>query len=229
MKFPFRIVGFFLFFFLIHSCKKDDGNSIDNSIKDGEGNVYTSVTIGTQVWMAENLKTTKYNDGTAIPNVINNADWINLITDSYCWYNNDPSNYKATFGALYNWYAVNTGKLCPKGWHVPTDTEWTTLTTSLGGEFVAGGKLKETGATHWTTPNTGATNETGFTAMPGGTRGLGIYNFIGEYGYWWSSTENSGTTTHTQAWYSGMYYFSTDAYRISGSKRNGVSVRCIRD
>ena len=117
-----------------------------------------------------NLKTTKYNDGTSIPNVTNDTSWSNLTTGAYCWYNNDVS-YKNPYGALYNWYAVNTGKLAPKGWHVPSDAEWTTLITYLGGESIAGGKLKEAGTTHWLSPNTEATNSTGFSALPGGRRG----------------------------------------------------------
>ena len=119
------------------------------NVTDDDGNVYHSVTIGTQVWMVENLKTTKYNDGTSIPLVTDATDWHNLLTPGYCWNNNDEATYKATYGALYNWYTVNTGNLCPTGWHVPGDAEWTTLTTYLGGEDVAGGKLKEVGITHW--------------------------------------------------------------------------------
>jgi uncharacterized protein (TIGR02145 family) len=139
-----------------------------NTVTDIDGNIYHTVTIGTQVWMVENLKTTKYRNGDPIPNVTGNA-WAALTTGAYCWYNNDAATYKATYGALYNWYAVaDSRNIAPTGWHVPTDAEWTTLTTFLGGESVAGGKLKETGTNHWTSPNTGATNETGFTALPGG-------------------------------------------------------------
>src|SRR5450759_4787246 len=116
------------------------------TVKDIDGNVYKTVTIGKQVWMVENLKTTKYNDGITIPLVIDNTAWTDLITPKYSWFNNDIAN-KEVYGALYNWYTVNTNKLCPKGWHIPTDEEWTTLTTYLGGEGVAGGKLKETGTT----------------------------------------------------------------------------------
>ena len=116
--------------------------------------------------MAENLKTTKYRDGTSIPLVTENTAWLNLTTPGYCWYNNDAAHYKSTYGALYNWYVLNAGSngwknVCPTGWHVPTDAEWTTLTTYLGGESIAGGKLKETGTSHWLSPNTVATNETG--------------------------------------------------------------------
>ena len=138
-------------------------------VTDIDGNVYQTVTIGTQVWMVENLKTTRYIDGTAIPLDTNSSTWGGLTTPGYCWYN-DSAIYGNTYGALYNWYAVNTGKLAPAGWHVPTDSEWTVLTTYLGGETVAGGKLKDTGTTYWQSPNTGATNASGFLALPGGFR-----------------------------------------------------------
>lgn len=134
-----------------------------------DGDVYRTDTIGSQVWMVENLKTTKYNDGSSIPNVTDNTTWNGLNTGAYCWYNSDISN-KKPYGALYNWYTLNTGKLAPYGWHVPTDVEWESLIDHLGGESVAGGKLKESGTTHWQTPNIGATNESGFTAVPGGFR-----------------------------------------------------------
>ncbi|MBA7527477.1 hypothetical protein ES705_19653 [subsurface metagenome] len=176
--------------------------------------------------MAENLKTTKYNDGTAIPLVTNSTEWDNLTTPGYCWYNNDEASYKNTYGALYNWYTVNTGKLCPTGWHVPTDSEWTILTDYLGGYSVAGGKLKETGTTHWNSPNTGATNESGFTALPGGYRtNSGAFNNVGSNGNWWSSTESSST----YAWHRSMNYSSSNVYRDYSGKSYGFSVRCVRD
>jgi uncharacterized protein (TIGR02145 family) len=121
--------------------------------------------------MKQDLKTTRLNDGTVIPMVTDRAAWTALTTPGYCLYNNtNNADSIRTFGALYNWYAVNTGKLAPKGWHVPSNAEWTTLTTYLGGDSVAGGKLKEAGLANWITPNVGATNETGFSALPGGLR-----------------------------------------------------------
>ncbi len=190
-----------------------------------EGNVYKIVTIGTQVWMAENLKTTKYNDGTAIPLVTDNTAWANLATPGYSWYNKAATN-KDTYGALYNWYTVNTKKLCPNGWHVPSDTEWTTLITFLGGENGAGGKLKETGFSHWLSPNTSATNTTGFTALPGGRRyGGGTFSNIGYYGHWWSSSEYSTANS----WYRYMTSRASDVNRNDNSKQAGFSVRCLRD
>jgi uncharacterized protein (TIGR02145 family) len=176
--------------------------------------------------MRENLKTIKYNDGTAIPLVTDGAAWAALSTPGYCWYNNDAATYKANFGALYNWYTVNTGKLCPSGWHVPSDTEWTTLTTYLGGESVAGGKLKQTGTTYWLSPNTGATNESGFTALPGSNRtDIGAFYSFGYNGNWWSTTVYSTT----EAWYRNMNYSYRDVYRNYYPKIHGFSVRCLRN
>ncbi|MBV5313662.1 MAG: hypothetical protein JZU47_10225 [Prolixibacteraceae bacterium] len=195
-------------------------------VTDADGNVYPTIKIGNQIWMAENLKTTKYNDGTTIPNVTDNTTWAALKTGAYCYYNNDAINYKATYGTLYNWYAVNTNRLCPAGWHVPTDSEWTTLTTYIGGESVAGGKLKGTGTTHWLTPNTGATNEVGFTALPAGYRGSnGTFYYIGYGGYWWSSTEY--LTNYVWHWY--VFYSDSGVRRYGYTKEHGFSVRCVRD
>lgn len=198
---------------MIHSCKRSD----NDVIKDVDGNVYNSVTIGTQIWMKENLKTTKYNDGNPVPLVTDNMTWMGMTTPAYC--------YNSNYEALYNWYTVNTGKLCPAGWHVPSDEEWTVLCTYLGGEAYAGGKLKETGTSHWTSPNTGATNETGFTAIPGGYRYYGgSFDFINDYGYWWTS---SGTVTY--AFVVEMQYFNPSVLRVAYDNRYGLSVRCLKD
>ena len=195
------------------------------SCTDKDGNNYPVVKIATQLWMAENLKTTRYSDGTEIPLVTDNTEWIKLTTPGYCWYKNDDATYKSTYGAMYNWHAVNSGKICPAGWHVSTDAEWTILKHYLGGESVAGGKLKETGFLHWTTPNTGATNETGFTALPGGFRGDGgTFNGLKNIGYWWSPT--SGGTSN--AWSNSMYWSGSDVFTMY-SDIYGFSVRCVID
>jgi uncharacterized protein (TIGR02145 family) len=224
---PLIVMGLVLI--LTHSCKKDEDES--GSMTDKDGNVYTSVTIGTQVWMVENLKTTKYNDNTAIPLVTDNTAWTNLSTPGYCWYDNDASTYKVPYGALYNWYAVETGKLCPSGWHVPSDAEWTTLATFLGGESVAGNKLKEMGTTHWYNTlgqtTTDATNEYGFTALGGGMR----YNDNGRFdditfgSGWWSSSESSTT----DAWGVAMTWESSSLTKVWGVKRDGAYVRCLKN
>jgi uncharacterized protein (TIGR02145 family) len=195
------------------------------SITDIDGNVYNTVRIGNQFWLKENLKTIRYNDGTNIPLVTDNAAWSVLNSPAYCWYNNDIGN-KNTYGALYNWYAVNTSKLCPTGWHVPSDAEWTQLTNYLGGEGVAGGKIKETGTTHWESPNTGATNESGFTALPAGIRGLdGTFHSIWRYSDWWSATVMASNAAFCRQ-------ISFSSYEVSSSGANkeaGFSVRCLKD
>ena len=195
-------------------------------VKDIDGNVYKTVTIGKQVWMAENLKTTIYNDGTAIPLVADDKAWAALTTPALCWYNNDETANKNKYGALYNWYTVSINKLCPKGWHVPTDIEWTTLITYLGGKNDAGGKLKETSTIHWKSPNTGATNESGFTALPSGSRAAnGSFHFVGEGVTYWSSTEYDASN----AWFRSMTYNFGNVTIFYGRKQVGWSVRCLKD
>jgi uncharacterized protein (TIGR02145 family) len=192
-------------------------------VTDIDGNVYHVVTIGTQVWLAENLKTTHYNDGTPIPNVTDTS-WNNLKTGAYCNYNNSSSN-SDTYGRLYNWYAATSShNICPKGWHVPTDSEWTVLDNYLGGDNVAGGKLKETGTTHWQSPNTGATNETGFSALPGGLF-AGTSGNIGVDGVWWSST----AFRSFDSWYWDTHYSSSALSRSNYGNTIGLSIRCVKD
>jgi uncharacterized protein (TIGR02145 family) len=207
------------------------------TVSDIDGNTYNTIQISTQVWMAENLKTTKYNDGTAIPLVADEIAWAALSSPGYCWYNNDEAIYKATFGALYNWYVVdsasNGGKnVCPSGWHVPSNAEWTTLTTYLGGEDVAGGKLKETGFSHWSMPNEGATNESGFTALPSGYRNdktgfhWGIWYDNGIAGIWWSSTNSDKPTVYSRSVH---YDYSSILITYDVGIHFGNSVRCLKD
>ena len=218
--------------YAVNSAGVSYGNQVSfttllpGQILDADWNVYNPVTIGSQVWMVENLKTTKYNDGTDIPLVTDDYEWGDLTTDAYCWYNKDAATYKTPYGALYNWYAINTGKLCPTGWHVPRDAEWTTLTDYLGGLAVAGGKLKETGTTHWNSPNTDATNETGFTALPGGYRSSnGAFDSVGSYGYWWSATELSTN----YAWSRNVNSNIGSVFRGYSHLELGFSVRCVKD
>lgn len=211
---------------------KAQTNTNAGTLTDIDGNVYRTLTIGNQTWMAENLKTSKYNDGTFIPLVTRDTEWNRLATPAYCWYRNDQTKYGNIYGALYNWYAINTGNLCPTGWHVPTDAEWTILTDYLGGSGGAGGRLKAIGTIEggnglWYKPNTEATNETGFTAVPGGYRSsyYGDFDLIGRLGHWWCATESSAN----DAWIRYMYYNHNYVYRNYNSKRIGFSVRCVRD
>jgi uncharacterized protein (TIGR02145 family) len=200
-------------------CVKDSGATVT----DIDGNVYNTVTIGAQVWMKENLHVTKYRNGEAIPTTT--ADIAAEATPKYQWAYGGDINNAAVYGRLYTWYAATDSRgLCPTGWHVPTNAEWTTLTDYLGTD--PGGKMKEAGTAHWTTPNTGADNSSGFTALPGGYRTYnGAFNGIGGSGLWWSATEYSATIAR----YRGLYYDYTDAYRLLNNKYYGFSVRCARD
>jgi uncharacterized protein (TIGR02145 family) len=193
---------------------------------DQQGNVYKTIVIGAQEWMAENLKTTIYRNGNAIANITDNAQWYGLTTGAWASDNNDSQN-DCPFGKLYNWYAVaDPGHVCPTGWHVPTDDEWTTLTDYLGGAAAAGGKMKTTGLQYWISPNTDATNESGFSGLPGGYRSYGgDFNFVGDNGYWWSSSEYGAF----YAWYRFLNYSNGSANQNSNGKQFGFSVRCLRD
>ena len=199
-------------------------------IKDIDGNVYKTVTIGTQTWMAENLKVSKYSDGTTIPNITDNTQWQNNTTGAWAYYNNDAAN-NAKYGKLYNWYAVSkttngNKNVCPTGWHVPTDAEWSNLIDFLGGEKVAGGKMKEVGTTSWNNPNTEATNSSLFSALSCGYReGNGNYEGNGLDCGWWCSTESDDD----DAWKRGLDSGSGSAYRYDNDKIRGSSVRCLRD
>jgi len=210
------------------------GSFTDNQNRE----TYKTVRIGSQVWMAENLKSTKFNDGTFIPIVIDDSIWSHLSSPAYCWYNNDEVNYKSTYGAMYNWYAVKTGKLCPLGWHVPSDEEWKELEIYLGmppqqtNNFGTrgtdeGGKLKETDTIHWQYPNTGATNKSGFTALPGGGRVKnGTFNTSGYSSSWWSSSEFSPN----RAWCRFLLNNDNHVNRAWGpSGSDGQYVRCVKN
>lgn len=189
------------------------------------GYTYKTVYIGGRKWFAENLRTITYKDGTAIPNVTDGSTWSSLSTPAYCWYHNDEATNKPKYGALYNWYTVNTGKLCPTGWHVPTNTEWTELTDYIG--YDSGTKLKATSG--WT--NGGGTDDYGFSALPGGMRfSFGTFSDDSNYdagyaGVWWSATESN----ETSAWEWNMYYDSEYVPLSVSDKPDGVSVRCARD
>jgi uncharacterized protein (TIGR02145 family) len=186
---------------------------------DADGNDYPVVQIGTQIWMAENLKTTKFRDGTIIPHEMEKSKWKNLSSSAYCNYNNDP-NLAMSFGRLYNSYCVNDSRnIAPEGWHVPTKEEWSTLIEYVGGKSVAGSKLKSTGTTIWSSTNTNATNEFGFSALPGGHRWQGDFGYAQVYGVWWS-------VSTTFAMYSG--YDNVDTGYLP-YKTNGCSVRCVKD
>ena len=196
-------------------------------LTDIDGNTYKTVKIGTQTWMAENLKTSRFNNGTYIPLITDADAWANLSTPGFCWYNNDSVSFKEIYGALYNGYTINTWNICPAGWHVPEKQEWLTLRDFLGDSLTGGGKLKETGTSHWVSPNTGASNLFGFTARPGGYRtGLaaGSFRTMGYYGYWWAGTEDNLYNGRARL----MTYDASEIASGAGLKKNGYSVRCVK-
>jgi len=198
--------------------------TVSSNIVDIEGNIYSIIRIGDQLWMGENLKTTKYNDGSSIPLEENDIEWNNLSSSSYCWFDNNQAVYGDTYGALYNWYAVNTAKLPPIGWHIPSEEEWNTLVEFLGGEAVAGGKLKESGISHWNSPNEGADNSSGFTGLPAGSRS-DLFHSLGDGSRWWSSKHFDETNAYALS----VSYTYASTFWYNYSKNHGYSVRCIRD
>jgi len=197
-----------------------------DAVNDIDGNYYNHVKIGTQTWLAEDLKVTHLNDGTPVPQVADHNEWVLSATPAWCWYANDSINYSFPRGKLYNWFTVSTGKLCPSGWHVPSDNEWRTLQNYLGGDTFAGGKLKTTGTLFWRPPNNGATNETGFSAIPGGYRdGSGMFSYVTIFDRWWSTDEYSSGAGN--CWY--VYHLQKKLYYAPNLKSFGNSVRCIKD
>jgi uncharacterized protein (TIGR02145 family) len=207
-----------------------DHDGQTGTVTDVDGNIYKTIGIGSQIWMAENLMTTKYRDATPIPNITSS------LSGAYCWYNNDSATYKNTYGALYNWYAVNTGNLCPVGWHVPTYSEWNTLISFEGGCAIAGGYLKETGTAHWVSPNTGATNKSQFSALPGGAFTMVVFFAIGFEGYWWSASMNPNPVSLRDKgplWFKIVndhsYITAGAQIGIAANPGDMLSVRCIKN
>jgi len=193
-------------------------------MSDIDGNVYKTVVIGTQTWMAENLKATKYKDGTAIPNVTDIIKWNSSTSGAYCWYDNNPG-FKDVYGALYNGYTIDANKLCPANWHIPTKAEWDILSEFLGGTTVAGGKLKETGLTHWLNPNLGANNDIGFTALPAGGIIQGKNVKLNIQTFWWASTVYQTDLHTTKA----VNYQNGTMAEGGGYPTDGYSIRCVKN
>ena len=194
-------------------------------IYDIDNNRYEIVEIGNQVWMAENLRTTRYNDGTPISLVTDNSAWASRTASAYTWYDNGPTD----FGALYNFYTVadtNTRNVCPIGWHIPSSTEWTTLSAFLGGNSVAGGKMKQSGLEYWASPNTSATNESGFNGLPGGDRAGHSGGFFGisDFGGWWSFSYGTSGWVYYYLSYNNALLDTFDA-----DPNRGLSIRCVKD
>jgi len=221
----FFSMGVFFILSSIHAFGQDS----TETVTDIDDNIYHTVKIGTQTWMLEDLKVTTLNNGAPIQNIPGNEvgalSWDGDAAGAYCWYNNSIAS-KKTYGALYNWYVVETGVLCPQGWHVPSTEEWQILIDYLGGVKLAGGKMKEIGTSHWKTPNKGADNSSGFTALPGGGR-LKVFGFgtIGETSWWWTSTKKNIFNANVIA----LTYKSSEAIINAREHNSGYSVRCVKD
>ena len=240
---PFNILMITLIILSMFSCKKDEVETPSNplngrttavfnpdktygTMSDIDGNIYKTIVIGNQTWMAENLRVTKYNNGVSIPNITENAEWASLTTGAFCNYNNTSDlDTIATYGRLYNWYAVaDTRQIAPEGWRVPSTADWNELIDLLGGDTIASNALKEIGTTHWEDPYE-SSNSSGFTAIPNGRRYLSKdMNHIGFYCTYWTATEAS--LTHAGFLY--LFYHSSRVNKGVNYKPNGYAVRLIK-
>jgi uncharacterized protein (TIGR02145 family) len=210
--------------FLLSGCEK--GEDSPDPVSDIDGNIYQTVAIGNQVWMAENLRTTKLNDGTEIKMISKNQEWHYTTAPAFSWYNNDSSLFKVPFGALYNAYVAENNKICPEGWHVPTIDEWKLLSESLGDSLLAGGKLKSEGTTQWHSPNTGADNSSVFTALPSGMRYFeGTFSSLSYFTAYWSSSKADTSSMN----YMSLSYLDSKTTFGAKSNKYGFSIRCIRN
>ena len=225
------LISVFLFIGCKKSTDQNTSNTLDSNVKksslpiaDIDSNVYKTVVIGNQVWMAENLNVVRYRNGDTIPQVKDSADWAVLKTGAWCYYENSTKNGKV-YGKLYNWYAVNDPRgLAPKGWHIPTDADWKKIDETFGGHEVAGGKMKSTEL--WTPPNTGASNSTGFSSLPAGIRRFsGEFDLLGTNCYFWSSTE----ANDKNVWARLSYFNNAELESKYYLKNFAYSVRCIKD
>lgn len=213
-----------------HSCgatNVHNPNLTYGTMTDQDGNAYKTIVIGTQEWMAENLKASHYRNGNLIPVVTNNGTWAGLTSGATCWFNNDSANYHCPYGKLYNWYAaVDARNICPTGWHVPNDAEWTTLVNYLGGESIAGGKMKSVGTQYWFSPNAAADNSSGFSAIQGGRRDYdGTFVLFVSRNHFWSASPNP----IGGAWYRFQGYDVGKIFRDYKLGMHGFSVRCLKN
>jgi uncharacterized protein (TIGR02145 family) len=231
ISFIYALTMMGLLLMLTTSCKKDKHDSIfppsGELVTDIDGNIYHTVVIGSQTWMSENLTTTRYRNGDSIGTTYpKDADLSNLIEPKYQWAYNDQDNLLKFFGRLYTWYVVNDSRnIAPEGWHVSTDTDWAILTNFLGGDSIAAPKLKDTELISWQYPYNVTTNQSGFTALPGGIRGNDQFALGGQCGCWWTSTDY----TVDEAWERRMDYLTVKVEKRETSKKFGLSVRCVKD
>jgi uncharacterized protein (TIGR02145 family) len=222
LKYLIFLSGFIILIFT--GCEKDDDTT--DPVTDVDGNVYETVMIGDQVWMAENLRTTKLNDGTEIRLITKNQDWYNNNDPAFSWYNNDSTIFKYPYGALYNGYVAVNEKICPEGWRIPGKNDWQQLVQSLGDSTDAGGKLKVEGLTQWHSPNKGADNSSNFSALPAGIRYFeGTYSSLSYFTAYWSGTASDTSSLY----FISLSYLDAKASSGSKSKKHGFSIRCIRN
>jgi uncharacterized protein (TIGR02145 family) len=233
---------FTLAIFILTSCSKNkiDTPPIttknDGEVVDIDGNAYHTTKIGNQIWFVENLKVNHLNNGQAILNLKDSASWTKSKKPSYCYYNNDSVGNRI-YGKLYNFYTVNTGKVCPTGWKVPSDSDWFKLLSFVGGENIAAGKLKVKTYKYWGAPNVGAVDSFGFSALPGGYRSYNSTHFYGRniFGNWWSSKiikqyyGGAPSTDDSLARSFTMYYDKANVINITNWFNNGLSIRCIKE
>lgn len=224
----------YLFLFLalaaFISCEKDDDKNEPVTVTDIDGNVYQTVQIGSQLWMAENLRVTRYRDGSVIPNITENGAWTGLTTGARCYYDNDSATHDVVYGVLYNGYAITDSRnIAPEGWHVATQEDLEMLIDTLGGLDIAGGKMKEAGIIHWNDPNTDADNTSGFSALPGGYRSgnSGTSVYLNEMAYWWSSTIDASNSNRIHSY--SLSYDASEIESVTDALKWGFSVRCVKD
>ncbi len=211
---------------LLTGCKKDDPIIRYGTVTDIEGNTYKTISIGTQTWMAENLRVLQYGNGDPIQNVTDNLLWADQITGAYCWYDNDESQNKNSYGALYNYHAIaDSRNICPTGWRIPNKSDCEILGSFLGGNNIAGGKLKETGTVHWYSPNESASDKSKFSARGGGSRNTGgAFEYIRQMAAFWTSSLSAST----DAYFYFLSFETGELYIVNANKNHGFSVRCIK-
>lgn len=229
-SFPLVLLSLFLSFTLLAVCDKEKsstGPEEITTVTDIDGNTYQTTKIGSQRWIKENLKVTHYRNGDAIPHVTDDSTWIRLTTGAYCCYENDPANGE-TYGILYNWHAVNDARgLAPEGSHIATDADWIEIIDYLGGADIAGGKMKKTGTTYWTDPNTGASNSSGLSMLPGGLRSdlSGDFSGMESSAFFWTATEQNSVDAVACK----LIYNNAGIGKGETDKRKGLSIRCVKD
>ena len=225
MKRWFVFPGFFICIILLALTGCDKGDDTPDPVTDFEGNIYETVRIGDQVWMAENLRTTKLNDGTEIRLITSDQEWYLNNSPAYSWYNNDSTLFSVPYGAIYNGYVVSGDKICPSGWRVPTKEDWNNLIQSIGDSLTAGAKLKVEGLSQWHYPNEGADNSSNFSALPAGMRYFeGTFSSMSYFTAYWSSYETDSSSLS----FISLSYLNSTAASGSKSKKHGFSIRCIR-